>query len=310
MKRNINHSVFCLAFIQVISFCAFSHATVTAEPDVLVFHNTNQAETVVLMCDGKPVPPESIRGWQFLVDHRNYSHMLLVTPAAEGLRIQPSAAAEVGSYILAVDTPEGSVRIRVYMPLSDQQSSIEALSRRMNIPVEEIHKQMGMTQRLGRDVITLNLLPVYYLGQRIQVDMPGSAARTALWKVNGKTVQEGRDAYKLDYVAAEPGPLLLVYEEKENAALAATASALTEISAEPPIPCEIQTNTTLSLQAPPGFAEYAWMMDSSPVAAGTAFSHTFAEPGEHTITIKCTVPTSPSAYAFREVRYAVKVVSK
>ncbi len=300
----------CLVFVLVVSLGAFSHATVTAEPDVLVFHNTNQAETVVLMCDGKSVPSESIRGWQFLVEHRNYNHMLLVTPAAEGLRIQPSADAEVGSYILAIDTSEGSVCIRVYMPLSDQQSSIEALAKRMNIPVEEIHKQMGITQRLGRDVITLNLLPVYYLGQRIQVDMPGSAARTALWKVNGKTVQEGRDAYKLDYVATEPGPLLLTYEEKENDTLVATASALTEISAEPPIPCEIQIYTTLSLQAPPGFAEYAWMMDDSPVATGSTFSHTFTKPGEHTITIKCTVPTSPGAYAFREVRYAVKIVSK
>lgn len=306
----IKHIAFGLAIAQIIFFCASSYATVTADPAVLVFHNNTQTETVVLMADGKPVPAENVKGWRFLVDQRNYSHMLLVTPTAEGVRIRPSATAEVGSYALVMDTPEGSVSLQVYMPLSDEQSSVEALAQRMNLPVDEIQKQMGMTQRLGRDVITLNLLPVYYLGQRIQIDMPGKATRTALWKVNGKTVQEGPDAYHLDYVAAEPGPTLLVYEERENGAVTATATALTEIAAEPPILYETGTNTTLTLQAPPGFAEYAWLMDGTSVTAGTAFSHTFVEPGEHTITIKCTSPTSPGGYAFREVRYAVKVVSK
>ncbi len=299
-----------LAVALLVLGSRFSYATVTAEPAILVFHSATQAETVVLAANGQPVAAEQVKSWRFLVDARNYSHMLLMTPSEEGVRIQPSATAEVGSYTLVMETAEGNAAVQVFLPLTDQQSLIESLAQRMGITVDEVKKQTGVSQRLGHDQITLHLLPVYYLGQRIQIDMPVAENRFACWKVNGNVVQEETDAARLDYTAAETGPLLLTYEERENGVLVTTATALTEIVPEPPILHEIKTNTLLQLQAPPEFSDYVWLLNESQVATGVAFSHKFPDPGKYQVKVKCTKPLTTAPYALREIQYKIHVVSE
>jgi len=285
-------------------------AEVNAEPDILVFHNMEQAEVLTLTADGESVSAQSVSAWRLLVDQRNYSHMLQVKPAAEGLRIQPSNTAEVGSYNLVLTTPKGEVAVQVFMPLSDQQSSLESLAQRMKISMEDLRKQMGLSQRLGREQITLNLLPIYYLGQRIQMDMPGGENRTAVWKVNGKITQEGADARHFVFVPEETGSLLVAYEEREKDAVVAAVAALTEVAREPVIPHEVKVGVRMSFQAPSGFAEHTWSIDNVQTGSGAVFEHTFSAPGQFLIAVKSNNPIEPGPYAFRETRYAVKVTEK
>lgn len=285
-----------------------SYGEITATPSTLTFHNTNQEETVTLTADGTEIPATAVHRWQFLVDQRNYSHMLQVKHSATGLCIQPSNTAEAGSYQLVLDTASGNVAISVFMPLSELKTSIESLSKRMNIPIEEIQQQMGFTRRLGREKITMNLLPVYYLGQRILITMPGIENRISKWNINGETIQEGPEAQNLEYSATATGPLLVTYEEWEDNALVASATTLTEVVREPAILQEVGENVTVAFQAPPGFASYTWMLDEVQTGTNADFSHQFKTPGEYQVTVKCAEPTTSSPYTFREVQYKVCVL--
>ena len=306
-QKKLYGSMVVVMLLVQACILATAFADVTAEPAVLVFHSTSQSEMVVLGVDGETIPAQSLTAWQFLVDRSNYSHMLRVTPTDEGLRIQPSETAEVGSYTLVLATQKGDAAVQVFMPLTDHKSSLESLAQRMKISMEDLRKQTGMSQRLGRDQITLSLQPVYYLGQRIAVDMPGAENRMSVWKVNGDTTQEGTDAHRFEFVPKETGPLLVSYEEQEGDAIVATAAALTEIAREPAILHEVKSGVRVSFQAVPGFAEYIWSIDGVEAGRGAIFEHSFNAAGPFLVELKAANPVAPGPYAFREVRYSVTV---
>lgn len=302
-KKQYGSIVVVLLVQACISASVF--ADVTAEPAVLVFHSTSQSEVVVLGVDGESIPAQSLTAWRLLVDQRNYSHMLRVTPTDEGLRVQPSETAEVGSYMLVLSTQQGDVTVQVFMPLSDHQSSLESLAQRMNISMEDLRKQTGMSQRLGRDQITLSLLPVYYVGQRIQIEMPGVENRVSVWKVNGTITQEGEGAHRFEFVPEETGTLLVGYEEREADAVVAAAVALTEIVHEPAIAHKVKVDAGVSFQAPPGFTEHVWTVDGAEAGKGNVFEHTFNEAGSFLVEVKSVNPAEPGPYVFRVNRYSV-----
>ncbi len=311
MYNIIRTGIYVSGVLLLFSACftLTAAAEVTATPSVLVFHNTGQSETVTLLSEGEPLSAQTVASWRLLVDDRNYSHMLRVTATDAGLRVSPSDTAEIGSYVLALTTARGTATVQVFTPLTDHQSSIEALAQRMGVAIEDVRKQMGLTQRLGREQITMNLLPVYYVGQHIQVEMSGAENREPVWKVNGETVQRGADAWRFSYVAEEPGPLLIVYQEYENDVVIALDSVLVEAVNQPAIPHEVAVGARAHFNAPPGFAEHVWRVDDVETASGVAFHHTFSQPGRYSVRVMSTEPTKAGPYAFRETRYEVTAAS-
>lgn len=303
----LNLRVMC-SLLLVTAYGSFSFAEITATPSTLVFRNISEVKTVTLAADGEAIPATAVSSWRLLVDQRDYSHMVTVKPSEAGVRIQPSGTAEVGSYQLILDADKGDVAVSVFMPLSDLKSSMELLAKRMDISLEEIQRQTGFTQRLGREKIDMNLLPVYYLGQRILIDMPDVENRTSKWKINGAMVQEGADAQRLDYVAASTGPLLVVYEEWNDNVKVAAASGLTEVAREPALYQEIAQNTKITLKAPPGFDAYVWLLDGVQAETGDEYTLLPTNPGEYQIIVKCAEPAPISAYGFREVLYNIRIL--
>lgn len=283
-------------------------AEVTADPEVLVFHNATQSETVRLRTGDRSLPGSSVTSWRLLVGERNYSHMFRVTPLDDGLRVTPSDTVEIGSYVLALHTAHGTAQIQVYTPLSEHESLIESLAKRMDISVAEVRQQMGLSHRLGREQITLSLAPVHYWGQRLVIEMPAPKERVSIWKVNGEVVLQGEGMNRFEYVLDELGPLLLTYEERVDGTQMAAASALSEVTKYPAIPYQAKRNTTVRFQAPAGFMRYRWRLDGAAAGNDAEFSHRFDEPGQYTVSVLCEEPVEAGPYAMREDIYQVTVV--
>ncbi len=299
-----------LCVLLALSFWAGAgHGALTVEPSALVFQNREQAETVRLFADGQPLPGGAVTSWRLLVDERNYSHMLRVSPADDGIRITPSDTAEIGSYLLVLRTARGEAAIRVYTPFTDYQSSIEALAQRMDVSIEEVRRQMGLTRRLGREQITMTLSPVHYLGQHIKIVMPGTDDRVSVWEVNGEEVLRGVDAHRFSHVAETTGPLLVAYHEYEDGTLIASANGLTEVVIEPAIPHTVTAGAHAHFEAPPGFATYRWKVDGEAAGSGATLRHVFDTPGRYMVKVIATDPTDPGPYGFRETRYEVTVTT-
>lgn len=284
-------------------------AEIIADPEVIVFHTTTQSETVRLRLGDQALPGTALTGWRLLVDERNYSHMLRVTPQPDGVRIMPSDTVEIGSYLLALETSHGTARVQVFTPLSEQESIIESLARRMGVGRDDVRKQMGISRRFAREQLTLSLEPVHYWGQRIVIEMPASETegRRTRWKANGDVILEGTDQRRLEYVLAETGPLLLAYEEWENNTQVAGASALTEVVKHPALRHEVRRNAEASFRASEGFARHTWRLDGQPAGHDAVWVHRFQTPGEYVVAVLSEDPVAPGPYAMREDIYHVVV---
>lgn len=305
VSRTVLLGMGCLA----VAFGAV--AGVTAAPARVIFYDTDQHAEIRLFAEGMPLAPSSMRGWRLLVGDSSYSHMLRVTPKEEVLIVQPSESAEVGSYLLVIDTARGMASVEVYTPLSDQASIVEVLARRMNMGMDEARTRLGLTTRgIGIEEITLSLPPVHYQGQILRMDMETAPGRQSVWKVNGEQFPAGAEANRLEHTFTEPGPRLIAYEEYEGGRLRASGAGLTEVVAEPPLAHEAQVGARVTFHAPAGYENYTWWVDGKEAAVGALCEQVFKFPARHLVKVRASQPAARDGFAFREVVYEVHAVQQ
>jgi len=282
-------------------------AQIQVSPEQVTFERLDQSQTLQVRRDGAPVPAEEIVRFQLLVDRSDYSHMFRFEKANGQVILTPSKTCEVGSYLLRIATRRGDGWVRVYTPLRDHPSALENLAQRLGITVEELKQRAGIAQVIARQRISLDLPPVYYVGTVISVDMQAAPGNTWTWQVNGTTVTENRP---LRYVVTEPGPLLLVYTEKQGDLVIAQVSEITEAAAEPEIITTVKAGTDLILHAPEGFSVYRWTQDGREVSADQTYTFRMDAPGTSKLEVLASRPLSGDPETFRRIRYAVQVEPK
>lgn len=289
-------------------FWLMAVATVAAQiqvtPEQVTFERLDQSQTLQVSRDGSPVPAVEIVQLQLLVDRSDYSHMFRFEKANGQVILTPSQTCEVGSYLLRIATRRGDGWVRVYTPLRDHPSTLESLAQRLGIPVEELKQRAGMAQVITRQRVSLDLPPVYYVGSVISVDMQPAPGNTWTWLVNGTTVAENRP---LRYVITDPGPLLLMYTEKQGDLVIAQVSELTEAAAEPEIHTTVRAGTDLILHAPEGFSVCRWTQDGRVVSADQTYTFRMDAPGTSRVEVVASRPLSGDPESFRRIRYAIQV---
>lgn len=295
-RLRISGAVF--TFMVLTLSAALSHGAVTAEPAQVTFTSPQQSATIKLTKDGAPIPAKDIQGWQLLAGDHNYHYMLTYEKMDGALKIAPSKLLEVGSFDLKIETAEGPVLVQVFSPLTDRPEDTT----------------VGRTATTLREELKIDLPPVYYEGQTLDLAMPPMPNRICTWAMNGKTVKEGAGQNTLVYTFKEPGDYELTYVETENkdgkTITMTRATAHTKVVALPAVPWEITVNIEALFTAPSGYKQYIWRIDGQQLSTEPALKYTFKEPGGHTVECLASSPDNGPAESFEHVRYNTTVKAK
>lgn len=292
--------VICL--LLALTFPAWSQIQVS--PEQLVFERLDQSQTIQVRRDGAPVPAEEMVSFQLLVDRSDYAHMFKFEKTAGQVTLTPSKTCEVGSYLLRIATRRGDGWVRVYTPLRELTTSLEAMAQRIGVSVDVLKQRVGILQVMSRQRVSLDLPPVYYVGSVLAVDLQAAEGNTWTWEVNGTAVAENRP---LRYVIREPGPLLITYTEKQGDLVVAQASELTEAAPEPEIATSVKVRTDLALNAPEGYGAYRWTQDGREVSADRTYTFRMDAAGTYSVEVTASKPLSGDPDAFRRIRYRIEV---
>lgn len=300
-------ALFATLLLAAIAASGAAAATLAAEPASVTFDRAGMSATLKILADGQPLPAGEITGFRLMVGNSDYRHMFRMSKADGTVTLTPSPTVEVGSYDLAITTARGDVWAKVYTPLSDHQTSLQKLALRLDVPLEDLKRQIGMTRDLPQSRIELTLPPVFYTGQVFHLEMPGGGEVRRVWKLNGEVVREGGDAVSVTHVFKEPGPFLLEYAEYQNGRRVAEVGELIEVVEEPPLPVTVAARTTLTLNSPEGYAKYSWTLDGQMVSADPTFVRAFDEPGTHTVVLLAESPAAGQPGEFRKIVHKVTV---
>lgn len=301
------------ALVALAACAATSHGAVTADPAEVTFVSPNQSFTLHLANNGTPVPAKDIQGWQLLASGHDYQHMIVVEKMDGGLIVTPSKTVELGSYDLNIETTQGSVAVRVFMPLSDVPDIVEKMTALTGLSEAKIKEKLGLSTTTGRNKITFSLPPVYYEGQTLELTLPAQpgAGHTCFWFMNGDAIAEGPDQHALAYTFEKPGEYLLTYLETvtENGALVlvAQARASTSVVAFPGITAETTAGTAMEFSPPAGYRTFVWRIDGQEVSREPALKHTFLNPGTHVVECLASSPDQGPAEGYLRVRFNTTV---
>lgn len=291
-----------------------SYAAVTADPATATFTSPQQSVVINLTNDGAPIPKKDIAGWQLFASGHDYRHMLTVEAMDGALKIAPSTTLEVGSYDLNIETTAGAVIVRVFAPLSDLPDIVTKTAALTGLSEQKIQEKMGMTTELGRDQIQLELPPVYYEGQTLELSMPLKPGRDALWFVNGDPVTGGTGQNGLVYTFKEPGEYVVTYLETETTdgktSTAARGRAYTRAVAMPAIQTEVTVHTEIDFLPPAGYRNHVWRVDGQEVSVQPVLKYSFTETGVHTVECLASSPGEGPEQGFSRIRYNTTVNQK
>jgi hypothetical protein len=293
---------------------AVSHGAVTAEPAKATFTSPQQSAIIKLTNDGAPIPAKDIRGWRFIASDHDYKHMLTVEKTDGALKIAPSATMEVGSYDLNIETVQGKVSVQVFAPLSDVPSVVEKMASLTGLSEKKVKEKLGMIAAFEREDTQIDLPPVYYEGQTLELTMAAKPGHVSSWFINGDPVAEGPDQNALAYTFKEPGEYVVNYIESrsENGEIksATRAVARTRVVPMPSVPTEVAVNTEMEFAPPPGYQKHFWLIDDQKVSTEPTLKHTFREPGTHTVECLASAPIQGPAQGFLRLRYNAVVKAK
>jgi len=306
----------CAASFTLVALClaaAPSHGAVTADPSRITFTAPDQSFTIELANDGVPIPGKDIRGWQFLASGHDYKHMIDVEQMNGAVKISPSNTVELGSYDLNIDTAQGSVVVRVLTPLSDVPDVVEKMAILSGLSEQKIAEKLGLTSSSERLEVRIDLPPVYYEGQTLELTMPSTPGdgHTCMWFINGESVAEGHDQHALTYTFLEPGDYVLTYIKKSNdngnSVVATHAKAYTRVVPLPVVTTDVAINTTVTYSTPAGYQKHAWSVDGKPVSEESELERKFLATGIHTIECTASAPVTGPAKGFLRIRYKTTV---
>lgn len=292
-------------FLLMVTMAAT--AELTAEPAKLIFNNFDAQQLVQLRLDGQILPMDVVRDWSLLAGERNYTHMISVTPTKDGLIIGPSATAEVGSYLLIINTKHGPVQIDVETPFKEHETIIEKTAKDLGVSEEEVRANLGVSQQFQRQDVTLNLPATYYTGDMLEVEVPANGGHRSVWKINGNTVLEGQDQLVLKQMLTVAGPLEVTYEEWNGNALIASASAQSQVLQRPAMRFETTVNTPTTFRGPANYETYSWYVDNEMCCHQPAITRVFETAGTYHVTCVSSQPLDPSLKESREDVFEVTV---
>ncbi len=224
--------------------------------------------------------------------------------------LTPSPTAEVGSYDLRIDTAKGDAWMKVYTPLGEKQTSLQALAQKLNMPLDELKRQAGLSKELGRGGVEFSLPPVFPVGRTLTVDMGTAADVKARWEVDRKVVADGLGAGALTYLFKEAGPHLFTYTEFRGDAVAAKASAVVEGAEAPANDVSFDAGTTLTLEALPGYGQHTWTVDGQPAGKDAKLNLKRDAPCEILVMVLSEKPTTGHPGEFDKTTFRVKVTPK
>ena len=313
-RNRVRANGFVYAFLILSLSATVSYGAVTADPAKATFTSLQQSATIKLTNDGAPIPAKDIGGWQFIVSGHDYKHMLNVKKMDGALEISPSTTMEVGSYDLNIETEEGPVVVRVFAPLSDLPNVIEKTAELTGQSDQRIKEKLGMVTATGREDIQIDLPPVYYEGQTLNLTMPLQPGHSCAWFMNGSLVAEGPEQNALSYTFEEPGEFVLTYIETEQSdgktIALGRARAYTRVVLMPGIPVETAVNAETAFAPPPGYLKHVWRIDGQEVSTEPTLRQTFPAAGTYTVECMSTSPDGEPAQGFLRIRYITTVNSK
>lgn len=298
-------SSLCLCLFLSIS--PIAAAQVSAEPSTLIFDNMDARQLVQLRVGGQVLPPDEVKGWSLLAGERNYTHMISITQAKDGLLIGPSATAEVGSYLLAINTKRGPVQIHVETPFAEHETIIEKTAKELGQSEEQVRANLGVSQHFERQNVTLNLPATYYTGDMLEVKVPPNGGHRSVWKINGNPVLEGEGQLVLKQMLTVAGPLEVTYEEWSGSTLISSASAQSQVLQRPAMHFETTVNTSTTFRGPANYERYAWYVDGEMCCSQPAITHEFETPGTYRVTCISSQPLDPALKESREDVFEVTV---
>ncbi|MBI5092537.1 MAG: hypothetical protein HZB26_08860 [Candidatus Hydrogenedentes bacterium] len=305
----------CVLMVMCLS-ATLSYGAVTADPASATFTSPQQSATIKLTAAGAPIPAKDIRSWQFLASGHDYKHMLSVEKMDGALKIAPSKTLEVGSYDLNIETAQGSVIVQVLAPLSDVPDVVEKMAALTGQSEKKIEEKMGLATATSRSEIKIDLPPVYYEGQTLELTVPAKPGpgHACVWFMNGDSVAEGPERNSLTYTFKEPGEYVLIYietaKENDKTVAVARAKAHTRVVPVPGVSTEVAVNTETEFTTPPGYQKYVWRIDGKEVSREPALKHTFKEAGVHTVECLASSPDKGPAQGFLRTRYNTTVSGK
>lgn len=282
-------------------------AELKAEPDVLVFHRTDESITTKLTREGQPLPASEIGEIKLWASGHDYDEMFRYDKADGTLTLTPTKYCEVGSYDLVVKTSSGKLNLLVYTPLDEMAGTLEKVAASMGVTVEELRKRMGLVSSLGRSGVSISLPEVYYEGQALELELDDIEGATHTWKINDSVVAEGPDATRLFYVFSKPGLVILEYAATQGDTVLAAETASTMVAKVPPVQWKVPRGVEFTLHATPGYGNYSWTVNGKASGQGSALTYAFKEAGAATIECLCEEPASGPEGTFLRITYTVTV---
>lgn len=293
----------CIALAAAFGIVAGpAMAAVTATPSTITFNNQVQTVSVSFQHNGQPVSPDAIGNARLLVgkgDHTSdYSRMIRVSKTDQGIRVEPTRNLEVGSYDLVVDTRHGPASIRVYAPLADLKSILDEADGPGGPRLGALREELGLSTRTGRASVSIDLPPVFVLGDTLSLSMEHDANREYIWAINGEVVQRGHGASSFEYTFNQTGDFILTYAERRDGATLASAEAITRVTEPPALPYTVPRGTSPPFEGPAGYAEYRWEVNGEVMGTQRTFSKQFDQAGEYLVTLRASDPER-GVYAIR-----------
>ncbi len=285
-------------------------ATLTTDPERVVFDNTAGSATVKVLADGAPVPASEMRGFHLMIGGSDYSHMFQFSKADGAVTLTPSPTVEVGSYDLRIATAKGDAWLKVYTPLGENKTSLQMLAGKLNMSLDELKRQTGLSQKFGRGGVQMSLPPVFPVGRTLTLDMGTAADMKARWEVDRQVISEGLGAGKLVYLFKEAGPHLFTYTELSGDAVAAQVSDVVEGAENPASDVSVKAGTTLTLEAPPGYGKHTWTVDGDPADGDQKLAIKRDAPCELLVKVLSEKPEAGRPDEFDRSTYRVRVTPK
>ncbi len=229
-------------------------------PDEITFHDLNQAVTIKIFYKNQILKKEHIKNWSFLAGNNKYNHMINLKQTGETIVVTP-ALLETGTYDLIIETSFGKCLVSVYAPLDKLPDTLENRAKNEGITVDELKKRLGLVTPIHKVDIKLEISPLYYEGQTIEIHLEKNAELLYVWKVNNKVIKQGEGESSFVFTFPEPGDYTIEVEEKDTDILLGKASTTTKVISYDPIPYQTRIKQPIKLQSAEGYSSYTWKVD-------------------------------------------------
>lgn len=279
----------------------------TTEPREVTFTSTDQSHAIKVLSNGQPIAASRVSQAKVMVEQHDYDHMFDVTKSGETLTISPTDKVEVGSYELRLQTDIGTVTANIYAPLSDLESILAERAKELGVTVAQVKTMMGLSTPATRERLSIDLPPVYYLGQTLSLPMPTASDREFVWKVDGKTVQFGEGPHVFEYTFLDNGYYSISYTERAKGVAVAGDTAMVQVIPEPAVEMNITPGTPVAFQGPPAYASYSWKVDGDIVSRNETYRQTFNNAGTYAVECIARTPEAGLEEEFRKITYEVIV---